>query len=431
MDRKKLQLIFILLIALNRFKLTESGVSCDQKLAKSNDEVAPLTENEENVNFSLTTRRPVPDSTEEPNEKRSYFGAQVWNIDYNEVVYEKFVAEPQVNVWKTNFNENKRPISFDAAIFPEYINAAEELLKAYNLTYRPMIKNLQRAIDEENPTEEEIVEFQNRDGRPITWHAYHRLNDIHRYLDYLALNNPDLCSTEVIGQSTQGRALKIIKISNGNSNNKAIWIDGGIHAREWISPATATYIINELVEDWDDLPEYIQNIDWYILPVTNPDGYEYSHESDRLWRKSRSKNTFPLCKGVDLNRNYGYKWGGKGVSKQPCSEIYGGTSAFSEPETGAIKTFLTPKASKIGGTISFHSYGEYILYPWGYDSYVPKDHQDLAKMANEGAQVGLSPSNPLKFLSLHLSYSQSSLFYFILSSLNPVLFSQSHSLPHY
>lgn len=75
------------------------------------------------------------------------------------------------------------------------------------------------------------------------------------------------------------------------------------------------------------------------------------------------------------------------MSKQPCSEIYGGTGAFSEPETRAIKTFLTPKASKIGGTISFHSYGEYILYPWGYDSYVPKDHEDLAKLANEAAAV--------------------------------------------
>lgn len=396
MDRRHLySVVFaVLLIA-----VTECRLACEERSDLNNNNKPVQQDETPESGPALTTRRPmVPTTTEEPDQKRSFFGAQVWNIDYNEEIHQQFDEEPQVNLWKTIFNENKRPISFDAAIFPEYIDKAEALLKAKNLTYRPLIENLQRAIDEENPTEQEIVEFQNRDGRPITWHAYHRLNDIHRYLDFLALNNPDLCTTQVIGTSTQGRALKIIKISNGKPNNKAIWIDGGIHAREWISPATATYIINELVEDWDDLPEYIQNLDWYVLPVVNPDGYEYSHESDRLWRKSRSSNTFPLCKGVDLNRNYGYKWGGKGMSKQPCSEIYGGSGAFSEPETRAIKTFLTPKAARIGGSISLHSYGEYILYPWGYDSYVPKDHLDLARMANEGAAVSTL------FFTLHCNY---------------------------
>lgn len=52
-------------------------------------------------------------------------------------------------------------------------------------------------------------------------------------------------------------------ISNGNPKNRAIWIDGGIHAREWISPASVTYVLNNLVEEWDDQPSYIKNLNWY------------------------------------------------------------------------------------------------------------------------------------------------------------------------
>lgn len=78
------------------------------------------------------------------------------------------------------------------------------------------------------------------------------------------------------------------RISNGNAKNKAIWIDGGIHAREWISPASVTYIVNDLVENWDEQPQHIRNINWYILPVHNPDGYEYTHRTGKCHKVSHS-----------------------------------------------------------------------------------------------------------------------------------------------
>lgn len=89
--------------------------------------------------------------------------------------------------------------------------------------------------------------------------------------------------------------------------------------------------------------------------------------------------------GVDLNRNYGYKWGGQGASRQPCAETFAGAGPFSEPETKAVENFLTTSAADFKASLSFHSYGQYILYPWGYDRKVPPDHEDLDRVGKEAA----------------------------------------------
>lgn len=136
----------------------------------------------------------------------------------------------------------------------------------------------------------------------MTWQSYHRIADIHGYLDFLAATYPNICSVQVIGSSLQGQPLKVLKVSNGNSGNKAIWIDGGMHAREWISPASVTYIIDQIIEGYEQESNDIKNVDWYFHPVANPDGYEYSHTNDRLWRKNRRTG---VCSGIDLNRNFG------------------------------------------------------------------------------------------------------------------------------
>lgn len=142
-------------------------------------------------------------------------------------------------------------------------------------------------------------------GHRLTWKAYHRLTDIHGYLDYLAETYPNLCQVETIGNSVEGRPLKLLRISSNlnSTSTKSVWVDGGIHAREWISPATVTYIINNFVLNYENEPQSVREIDWYILPVVNPDGYEYSHIRDRLWRKNRARAGF--CAGTDLNRNFG------------------------------------------------------------------------------------------------------------------------------
>ena len=88
--------------------------------------------------------------------------------------------------------------------------------------------------------------------------------------------------------------------------------------REWISPATCSYIAREMVENSSKYKLLLQTFDVYIMPSMNPDGYEYTRTRDRMWRKTRSRNPGYTCRGTDPNRNWGYNWGLKGASTNPC-----------------------------------------------------------------------------------------------------------------
>lgn len=156
-----------------------------------------------------------------------------------------------------------------------------------------------------------------------------------------------------------------------------------LSSREWISPAVVTFIIDTFTENWREQSRDVQHIDWFFLPVMNPDGYEYTRTHDRLWRKNRRRNSF--CIGVDLNRNYGYQWGGQGASRMPCSDTFAGLEAFSEHETKAVQNFLIKSSANFKASLSFHSYGQHIMYPWGYDRKVTSDHADLDRVGKQGA----------------------------------------------
>ena len=106
----------------------------------------------------------------------------------------------------------------------------------------------------------------------FSWTKYHRINQIYAYLDCLALEYSDRVQLINIGRSTQNRPLKVLKIGTGNRKRKSIWIDGGIHAREWISPATVLFVVRQLVERYDYHKDIVDNYDFYVMPVINPDG---------------------------------------------------------------------------------------------------------------------------------------------------------------
>ncbi|XP_035228738.1 carboxypeptidase B-like [Stegodyphus dumicola] len=222
--------------------------------------------------------------------------------------------------------------------------------------------------------------------------SYRRLNEIHEFVDKLSEDYPNITEVISVGKSSEGRDLKAIKIgskTSTKSSKSAIWIDGGIHAREWISPATVTYIAYRLTNDYssdEEVKDLVDHFDWYILPVVNPDGYEFSHNFNRMWRKSR-RGGFIFCKGVDLNRNFGFHWKEGGSSSSPCSDTYAGSQAFSEPETKAISDYLSQRKENFIAYLAVHSYSQLWLTPWGWTSDLPDDYDQMVAVAQEATQA--------------------------------------------
>lgn len=234
---------------------------------------------------------------------------------------------------------------------------------------------------------------------------YHSFAQIQDYLEMLASRHSDVMTLQSIGNSYQGRKQKLVKISaQPNKGNPIIFVDAGIHSREWVAPAMALYLISRLVTDTAARKSgaELDGVDWYILPVVNPDGYEYtrSERSNRMWRKTRSHNG--NCYGVDGNRNYGYKWAVSGVSLNPCHmETYAGPRAFSEPETQMVRNVMMENAKRIKLYVSLHSYGQYLVYPWGYTGdFLPKQWQKLDSLARKVSDKVVSAGgSPFRVMS--------------------------------
>ncbi|XP_057375289.1 carboxypeptidase B-like [Daphnia carinata] len=313
----------------------------------------------------------------------SYSGFQVWSITIlsngEREILRKITEQYNVEVWKEP--KTDKAAATELLVAPQVQKELKVKLTQANISYVIKINDLQTTIDN-GTAKHNTSSINTKAGHSMDWTSYHRLVDIYGYLSYLASTYPGRVELINIGTSYEKRPLYVVRIFNCSSSvvKPAIWIDGGIHAREWISPALATYIIRQLVE----VPAneaLLTNVDWYIMPVMNPDGYEYTHTSNRLWRKTRSVMSWTSCRGVDPNRNFGYKWGGLGTSTNPCSEVYKGTSAFTEPETLATSNFIKSKASSIKLYLTLHSYGQSALIPWGYDVVYPSDYSDMLTLA--------------------------------------------------
>ena len=200
--------------------------------------------------------------------------------------------------------------------------------------------------------------------------SYLRHSDINKYLDNLERSFKGLAKVLTIGYSFERRPLKVIRISKkrplSTSPKEAVFIDAGCHAREWITISAALICIQRLVEYSHQYEDLLSRFDFYILPVVNPDGYEYSHTVNRFWRKTRrpirhqklGKYSF----GVDLNRNYDFHW--QDASPNPNKYTFRGDKPFSEPETRALRNFLSGLNCKL--YLTLHSHAQAICYPWGY-----------------------------------------------------------------
>jgi murein tripeptide amidase MpaA len=259
---------------------------------------------------------------------------------------------------------------------------------ASGIQYEEYISDVQSVMDEESKGIAEAIT-----PGDIGWTNYYRLADIYDFLNKIAAAS-QYASVVTYGKSTEGRDLKLIKISKSGETRPAIFIEANIHAREWITNAVTTYIINELVSG--SLQSRLDQFDFYIVPVTNPDGYEYTHTTDRAWRKTRSQNG--LCRGADPNRNWDYQWMTGGSSNQPCSDTYAGRSAFSEPESRLLAEYYKTVANRVRFYFAVHSYSQLVLIPFGYTATRIPDYTRFKQVADQGA-AALRAVNGVSFTS--------------------------------
>ncbi len=220
---------------------------------------------------------------------------------------------------------------------------------------------------------------------PADWFAeFHDYRAITERVHELAELAPDRAAVQPIGSSLDGRTIWALRIGHGSTK---MLVNGTQHAREWIAAMTATCVADRLVRDYDRDPQiraFVDSTELWIVPVVNPDGYQYSWSTDRYWRKNRRAGH-----GVDLNRNFGIAWGGSGSSSSKRSEIYRGEYAFSEPETAALRDLA--KREQIALHVDFHAYGQLVLFPWGYTATRSPDHARFAALGDRLASALFAP----------------------------------------
>ncbi|HOW51668.1 MAG TPA: M14 family zinc carboxypeptidase [bacterium] len=215
-------------------------------------------------------------------------------------------------------------------------------------------------------------------------------------LESLEKQYPDRAKLYVVGKTFEERDIVAIKISADPSKNvvdkQEFLFTGTHHAREWIGTEVTLRMAEFLLEQYDHsdrIKEIVDACEIWIVPMLNQDGYRFSWEDTRLWRKNRRLNAGGTY-GVDLNRNYDAGWGGAGSSKTPSSDTYRGTAAFSEPETAAVRDLLDPANGwfdDAAGYIDFHSYSQLILYPYGNTYETSPREKEMAAIAGRIAEL--------------------------------------------
>jgi len=321
-------------------------------------------------------------------ERRSYHGHQVLRtgaLDANSsaVLRSLMMARTTLDFWR----EPAPGLSADINIPGEAVAAVKKLLDVYGISYTTMIEDLGTLSESNQP--KKLKDYVPKAGSKyaMDWDDYHDHDTLNDFIAALADTN-EWASIINIGTSYEGRKMNVLALTKCGAGCPNIWLEAGIHAREWISPAVATFVIRELVENNAAHPSYIDNINWYFIPSANPDGYEYSINSDRYWRKNRAPNDGSSCKGTDLNRNWGFHFAESGVSHDPCSEVYCGEAAFDQPESANIRDFVQTlePVPVLGHT--FHSYSQLWLWPYGYDyGAYPENREEVEQLAIDAADA--------------------------------------------
>jgi hypothetical protein len=211
------------------------------------------------------------------------------------------------------------------------------------------------------------------------WRSFDEAGGIRDELYEVASQNPQLVKLEVLGRTHQGREIIALKVTQNarrvrDGSRPAVLYSSLQHAREWISVEVNRRLLHHFIDGWEANAPGIRNLLrttelWFVV-VANPDGYQYTFDTERLWRKNLRDNNgdgqITVGDGVDPNRNFAEHFGydNEGSSPDLADETYRGPSAASEPETRAMQGLIDRIKPKFQSNL--HSFGEWLLYPQGW-----------------------------------------------------------------
>ncbi|CAH2073348.1 unnamed protein product, partial [Iphiclides podalirius] len=260
-----------------------------------------------------------------------------------------------------------------------------DLVAKENLTTAMLYDDISKIIQLEKSISQRKKDF--------SWTAYYDIDDINGFLANMSETYPSMSKLIAGGKSYQGRSILGLRImtpdhKENDSVKPVVFIESGIHAREWIAPATTTYFINQLLTSTDpNITALRDQFDWRIFPSVNPDGYHYSYNVDRYWRKTVSKSSNG-CFGADPNRNWDYNWGQYSSSSNPCDyQTYAGSQPFSEMETRTLSSYIQ-SIDNLLAYISFHSHAAILLVPYSDSTEHTDNYDDLIKIGKTSLDYG-------------------------------------------
>ncbi|KAG5680171.1 hypothetical protein PVAND_009696 [Polypedilum vanderplanki] len=263
---------------------------------------------------------------------------------------------------------------------PHKFGDFSELVERFELKTRLLVTNLQEVFDREQPKRTKRSTFD--------WSSYWDLDKIYDWLKQLTVQYPNDVTLINIGKSYENRDILGVKVNiGGGTNKKSVMFEGLHHAREWITAATVTWMLNELLTSTDnEVRELAANYEWYIFPVTNPDGYVYTWTTNRMWRKTRKPSSNLLCYGSDPNRNWDNFFNQGGTSMNPCSDTYAGEFTFSEPETRQLSEFIKT-IPNLAAYFPFHSFGQYLMLPYGWTHELLENYHQLYAIGEKAIEA--------------------------------------------
>lgn len=208
---------------------------------------------------------------------------------------------------------------------------------------------------------------------------YHNYSELITEVNRVVAANPAIAGKRTIGRTYEGRDIVAVKISDNVGTDESepeVLYDANHHAREHLTVEMAVYLLHLFTDNYASdtrIRNIVNSREIWIIPSVNPDGSEYDIATGnyRSWRKNRQPNSGSSNVGTDLNRNYGYRWGCCGGSSgSTSSATYRGPSAFSAPETRAVRDFVQGRVvggkQQIRAAMDFHTYSELVLWPFGH-----------------------------------------------------------------